>query len=120
MLTKPNSHVQPPPNPAKPPSLLTQFVGSEQGAARACEDIRRRQRNDTIRNRSIVQGIDRDQPETVLRVEIRRLRDHLSDERRARAELEAEVLDLAAAVDYLRDLLKEAINGKDRTRCTVA
>jgi hypothetical protein len=52
--------------------------------------------------------------------EVRSLRDHLADERRAREALAAEVADLADALDYLRDLLKGGDRGKDQPRGAVA
>jgi hypothetical protein len=64
---------------------------------------------------------DRDQPDLAqLRSEIRRLRDHLNDERRAREHLEAKFAEMDDAINYLRGMIKEVIRGQGRTRSAVA
>jgi len=106
MLTNPNSHVQPP-DPHQ--SALARHLGSEEAAVQVRDDTRRRQRADTLRNRAIALALDRDPPNRAQRLsEIRWLRDQLSNERRMRMALDAEVAELADAIDYLRDNIKEA------------
>jgi hypothetical protein len=118
MLTNPNPHVQPPNTPR---SILTQYLGSEDAAALAREDIRRRQRADTVRNRAIALDLDRDHADAAhFRSKIQRLRDQLTDERHARENLEDKVAEMDDAINYLRHITKEATRGQDRTRGAVA
>jgi hypothetical protein len=51
-----------------------------------------------------------------LRAEVRRLTDHPNEERRARANLAAQIAELTDALDYLRDQIKEVRRGQDQPR----
>jgi hypothetical protein len=84
-------------SPTKPQSALAAWLGSEDAAVEAREDIRRRQRADTLRNRAMAQDQERRELDAVearsLRAEARGLRDQLTDLRREVVQLRVELPD---------------------------